>query len=319
MPSKVEIPQTEGGMLGPTSLRGGASIRAQRGKGLDGVDYASTGSARKGNIPSRVMLGRIQTKNSIEIRATKRALLTDEEKMQLIKSDHEREFSAFQQQLEDEQDAHRRNLEERKRAQKHKRDSVKASKGKTKVENRIKKELKTLESVEGEHEGGDDGAAEEKCVLRPTTAKKTPEELTRLLEEACIAGADLSLLKKLIATSGADINAPNKRGATALHHAVWWGHDDLVHTLVTGEGLHGQKADVAFRNSSGNTALHFAFRQNRLAIADFLISHGAEQCMTMRNGKGELPGELKPRMSCDECAHGKWGIFTNCESCAAAA
>ena len=49
------------------------------------------------------MIGRIKTQTSIEVRRTKRMLLTDEEQMQLIKSDHEREHSAYQQQLKDEQ------------------------------------------------------------------------------------------------------------------------------------------------------------------------------------------------------------------------
>jgi ankyrin repeat protein len=49
---------------------------------------------------------------------------------------------------------------------------------------------------------------------------------------------------------GADVNARNTRGDTALHHAVWGGNAFIRDFLL------GQAADDTLRNHQGHTCYH---------------------------------------------------------------
>ena len=62
----------------------------------------------------------------------------------------------------------------------------------------------------------------------------------------------------------ADINSRNKNGATPLHLAVMWGHEDVTKALIK----HG--ADLNAKNNKGRTALDVAVRNDKQSLAEML-------------------------------------------------
>jgi ankyrin repeat protein len=57
---------------------------------------------------------------------------------------------------------------------------------------------------------------------------------------------------ELLLTAGADINARDRTGQTALHGAASWGSNNLVKTLAT------HRADLMAKDSQGRTAADIA-------------------------------------------------------------
>jgi uncharacterized protein len=103
--------------------------------------------------------------------------------------------------------------------------------------------------------------------------------------------------KRLIALlkSGADINAVDKNGVTALHHAVRFRNAKLVKVLIE----HGANANQACRRS-GSTPLHRAVtttgapgsagkRLETIQIIELLLAAGADP--SIRNKAGRKPGD----------------------------
>ena len=91
--------------------------------------------------------------------------------------------------------------------------------------------------------------------------------------------------------AGADINATNKNGVTALHHAVRFRSPIAVRTLIE----HGANVNQACRKS-GSTPLHRAVTttgaprtagksQEALKIIRLLIAAGADPSITNKSGR----------------------------------
>jgi hypothetical protein len=68
---------------------------------------------------------------------------------------------------------------------------------------------------------------------------------------------------------GADVNAPDKHGGTALHWAVGGGKAEIVKLLLD----HG--ADASARDAHGQTALDLAQKRGKDEIAELLEQAGA--------------------------------------------
>lgn len=78
--------------------------------------------------------------------------------------------------------------------------------------------------------------------------------------------------------SGFPINCCDPNGTTLLMIACRNKHRRIVEVLVT------RGADVNLQDDAGNTALHICFLvRGSESIADFLISHGADD--SIRNGQ----------------------------------
>jgi ankyrin repeat protein len=75
-------------------------------------------------------------------------------------------------------------------------------------------------------------------------------------------------------------------GNTPLLWASGAGHYDAVETLVA------RGADVNAVNTNGDTALHRAAWKNEDKICKFLISKGAGACREKKNKDGKLPLDL---------------------------
>ncbi len=92
--------------------------------------------------------------------------------------------------------------------------------------------------------------------------------LTALLRAAWHGLVDVA---KVLIKSGADVNAVTEfRKETALHMAAEYGHIDVVKVLIQ------NGADVNAVNESNWTALHYASRDGHATVAKVLIQNGAD-------------------------------------------
>ncbi|EAY17214.1 ankyrin repeat protein, putative [Trichomonas vaginalis G3] len=85
-------------------------------------------------------------------------------------------------------------------------------------------------------------------------------------------------LSKYFLSHGANINAKDKYGKTALHYAAENNSKETVELLIS----HG--ANINEKDNDGQTVLHYAARSNRKEYIEFLISHGANINEKDKNG-----------------------------------
>ena len=85
---------------------------------------------------------------------------------------------------------------------------------------------------------------------------------------ACQVGK-LDVVKMLV-KAGADVCATDNQGATCLILAAYFGHTETVRYLV---GL--PEVDVNHTTEGGETALHYASRENHPDVVRVLVEHGA--------------------------------------------
>ena len=87
---------------------------------------------------------------------------------------------------------------------------------------------------------------------------------------------------EVIAASGADLNARNKRRQTALHIAVNKGHVGVVKTLL------GLACHPSLQDSEGDTPLHDAISKKRDDMLALLLDQNADIMLTNNNGFNAL-------------------------------
>jgi TonB family protein len=107
-----------------------------------------------------------------------------------------------------------------------------------------------------------------------------PQDAGRDLRDAARAGAAPSV-RELLARPGADVDAADETGSTALMGAVEGGHDDVVGALLEA----GARPDL--QDQGGETALHLAARLGRTAAARLLLRAGAD--LGLRDSDGRTP------------------------------
>lgn len=83
---------------------------------------------------------------------------------------------------------------------------------------------------------------------------------------------------EILIGAGADLNASDGMGNTALMGSCFKGNTEVVRYLIE------SGADVNAKAANGGTALHFAAMVNRPEIATLLVSAGADP--TIRDDKG---------------------------------
>jgi len=97
------------------------------------------------------------------------------------------------------------------------------------------------------------------------------------LNRACSKG-DLTLVKKIL-SEGANINAIDSSGRTALLEAAWSGHNDIVKFLIE------KGADINTCDSTGYTPLMRASEEGNDSVVSTLIQKGADA-----NAAGKVRG-----------------------------
>lgn len=89
---------------------------------------------------------------------------------------------------------------------------------------------------------------------------------------------------ELLIEAGANVNAQDMAGNTALMGVCFKGFNDIAQFLID------KGADVNLKNKTGGTALSFAATFNQNTIAKLLLANGAE--VNIKDQNGQTPLEL---------------------------
>ena len=79
------------------------------------------------------------------------------------------------------------------------------------------------------------------------------------------------MVRSLVSSPGADVNATNERGSTPLLEAARYGHDDITRVLIAAG------ADVKAKDNDGKTALMLAVQGNHDEVVRVLKQAGETQ------------------------------------------
>jgi len=109
-------------------------------------------------------------------------------------------------------------------------------------------------------------------TLSKTIAVSTPEkDMSQLNKDLLYAAreGDIEAVKRLLA-KGADVNAKDNWGITALMWTAWPGHTEIVNLLIS------KGADVNAKDKNGRTALMEAAAGGHTEIVEMLMERGAD-------------------------------------------
>lgn len=90
---------------------------------------------------------------------------------------------------------------------------------------------------------------------------------TNALFRATIEG-NTDMVRSLVSSPGADVNATNERGSTPLLEAARYGHDDITRVLIAAG------ADLKAKDNDGKTALMLATQGNHDEVVRVLKQAG---------------------------------------------
>ena len=90
---------------------------------------------------------------------------------------------------------------------------------------------------------------------------------TEALFRATIEG-NTEMVKSLVSSPGADVNATNERGSTPLLEAARFGHDDICRVLIAAG------ANLKAKDNDGKTALMLAVQNNHDDVVRVLKEAG---------------------------------------------
>ena len=103
------------------------------------------------------------------------------------------------------------------------------------------------------------------CAQRSTTPVRNAQ--TDALFRATIEG-NTDMVKSLLSSPGADVNATNARGSTPLLEAARYGHDDVCRVLIAAG------ANLKAKDNDGKTALMLAVQGDHDEVVRVLKQAG---------------------------------------------
>src|ERR1044071_5454728 len=107
------------------------------------------------------------------------------------------------------------------------------------------------------------------CVVFGSCAQQKVNNIqTDALFRATREG-NTDMVKSLLSSPGADVNARDERGTTPLLEAARYGHDDICRILIAAG------ADVKAKDNDGKTALMLAVQNNHDDVVRVLKQAGA--------------------------------------------
>ena len=98
--------------------------------------------------------------------------------------------------------------------------------------------------------------------------QRTRNTQTDALFRATVEG-NTDMVKSLLSSPGADVNATNERGSTPLLEAARYGHEDICRVLIAAG------ADVKAKDRDGKTALMLAVQGDHDQVVRVLKQAGA--------------------------------------------
>jgi ankyrin repeat protein len=109
------------------------------------------------------------------------------------------------------------------------------------------------------------------CLIFASCAhQRARNSQTDALFRATIEG-NTDMVRSLVSSPGADVNATNERGSTPLLEAARYGHDDITRVLIAAG------ADVKAKDNDGKTALMLAVQGNHDEVVRVLKQAGETQ------------------------------------------
>ena len=109
------------------------------------------------------------------------------------------------------------------------------------------------------------------CLIFGSCAQqRARNSQTDALFRATIEG-NTDMVRSLISSPGADVNATDERGSTPLLEAARYGHDDIVRVLIAAG------ADVKAQDKDGKTALMLAVQGTHDEVVRVLKQAGASE------------------------------------------
>lgn len=139
-----------------------------------------------------------------------------------------------------------------------------------------------LRGVEANGGIPDKAAVSQEKAKKPVLSKDEAKKLgLELITELKKLDANLNTIKELL-SEGADINAQNDTGMTALMWASSWGNGEVIEILLRGG------TDVNLRKWDGSTALMYASADDHEEAVKTLLNHGASVDCRSANGKDAI-------------------------------
>lgn len=103
------------------------------------------------------------------------------------------------------------------------------------------------------------------CARQPARNTQTVALLQATRE------GNTDMVRSLVSTQGADVNATDERGSTPLLEAARYGHGDITRLLI------GAGADLKAKDKDGKTALMLAVQGDHEEVVRILNQAGATQ------------------------------------------
>jgi ankyrin repeat protein len=104
----------------------------------------------------------------------------------------------------------------------------------------------------------------------------------RSMDDQVLTPSRALCLVKSVLVQGANVNAKDRHGETALMQASLWGHIDAVRLLVA------NGANVNAKDRVGMTTLMFAAYRHNTGCVTYLASHGADTRARRNDGRSVL-------------------------------